>query len=96
MAKPLNGVRILDLTHMLSGPYGAMILADLGAETIKVEPLKGRGHAQAAGLGSAQLPRRAGRLFHHAQPQQAERGRWTSKARPAWRCSTIWCAAPTW
>ena len=29
MAKPLRGVRVLDLTHMLSGPYGAMILADL-------------------------------------------------------------------
>ena len=43
MAKPLAGLRILDLTHMLSGPYGAMILADLGAETIKVEPLKGEG-----------------------------------------------------
>jgi CoA:oxalate CoA-transferase len=43
MAKPLRGVRILDLTHMLSGPYGAMILADLGAETIKIEPLKGEG-----------------------------------------------------
>lgn len=41
--KPLSGVRILDLTHMLSGPYGAMILADLGAETIKVEPLTGEG-----------------------------------------------------
>ncbi|MDP5071040.1 MAG: CoA transferase [Congregibacter sp.] len=43
MAKPLSGLRILDLTHMLSGPYGAMILADLGAETIKVEPLAGEG-----------------------------------------------------
>ncbi len=43
MTKPLAGLRILDLTHMLSGPYGAMILADLGAETIKVEPLKGEG-----------------------------------------------------
>lgn len=41
--KPLRGVRVLDLTHMLSGPYGAMILADLGAETIKVEPLAGEG-----------------------------------------------------
>ncbi|MDT8319789.1 MAG: CoA transferase [Xanthomonadales bacterium] len=41
--KPLQGVRILDLTHMLSGPYGSMILADLGAETIKVEPLQGEG-----------------------------------------------------
>jgi crotonobetainyl-CoA:carnitine CoA-transferase CaiB-like acyl-CoA transferase len=43
MNKPLNGLRVLDLTHMLSGPYGAMILADLGAETIKVEPLQGEG-----------------------------------------------------
>jgi CoA:oxalate CoA-transferase len=43
MTKPLAGLRILDLTHMLSGPYGAMILADLGAETIKVEPLAGEG-----------------------------------------------------
>lgn len=29
---------MLDLTHMLSGPYGAMLLTDLGARTIKVEP----------------------------------------------------------
>jgi len=43
MAKPLAGIRVLDLTHMLSGPFGSMILADLGAETIKVEPLKGEG-----------------------------------------------------
>lgn len=41
MNKPLVGVRVLDLTHMLSGPYGGMILADLGAETIKIEPLSG-------------------------------------------------------
>lgn len=43
MSKPLEGIRILDLTHMLSGPYAGMILADLGAETIKVEPLTGEG-----------------------------------------------------
>jgi CoA:oxalate CoA-transferase len=43
MNKPLVGVRILDLTHMLAGPYAGMILADLGAETIKVEPLTGEG-----------------------------------------------------
>jgi CoA:oxalate CoA-transferase len=43
MSKPLEGIRVLDLTHMLSGPYGSMILADLGAETIKVEPLQGEG-----------------------------------------------------
>jgi len=43
MTKPLEGVRIIDLTHMLSGPYAGMLLADLGAESIKVEPLKGEG-----------------------------------------------------
>ena len=52
MNQSLKGVRVLDLTHMLSGPYGSMILADLGAETIKVEPLGGRGHAQAFGVRS--------------------------------------------
>jgi crotonobetainyl-CoA:carnitine CoA-transferase CaiB-like acyl-CoA transferase len=36
--KSLANVLILDLTHMLSGPYGAMLLTDLGARTIKVEP----------------------------------------------------------
>jgi len=43
MKQPLENIRILDLTHMLSGPYGSMILADLGADTIKVEPLQGEG-----------------------------------------------------
>lgn len=35
---PLEGITLLDLTHMLSGPYGTLLLTDLGAHTIKVEP----------------------------------------------------------
>ena len=36
--KALSDIVMLDLTHMLSGPFAAMLLADLGARTIKVEP----------------------------------------------------------
>ena len=37
MAGPLNNVRVLDLSSMISGPLGAMILADQGADVIKIE-----------------------------------------------------------
>ena len=36
--KALSDLVVIDLTHMLSGPFGGMLLADLGARTIKVEP----------------------------------------------------------
>ena len=40
---PLTGVVVLDLGQYLAGPYGAMLLGDLGAEVIKVEPVRGDG-----------------------------------------------------
>ena len=38
---PLSGVVVLDLGQYLAGPFGPMVLADLGAEVIKVEPVRG-------------------------------------------------------
>jgi crotonobetainyl-CoA:carnitine CoA-transferase CaiB-like acyl-CoA transferase len=38
---PLQGLRIIDVTHAAAGPFAAMLLADLGAEVIKVEPPTG-------------------------------------------------------
>ena len=37
----LSGVKVIDLTRVLSGPFCTMLLADMGAEVIKIEPPKG-------------------------------------------------------
>ena len=49
---PLAGIRVVEFTHMVMGPTCGMILADLGAEVIKVEPLTGDNTRRLLGSGA--------------------------------------------
>jgi crotonobetainyl-CoA:carnitine CoA-transferase CaiB-like acyl-CoA transferase len=51
-ALPLEGVRVVEFTHMVMGPTCGMILADLGAEVIKIEPLGGDNTRKLLGSGA--------------------------------------------
>ena len=49
---PLQGIRVVEFTHMVMGPTCGLVLADLGAEVIKVEPLAGDATRRLLGSGS--------------------------------------------
>src|SRR5690348_6892149 len=51
-ALPLAGVRVIEFSHMVMGPTCGMILGDLGAEVIKVEPLAGDNTRRLLGAGA--------------------------------------------
>ena len=62
---PLAGIRVLEFSHMIMGPSCGMILADLGADVVKVEP-------GPAGDNSRRLTGAAIGFFPTLQPQQAQ------------------------
>ncbi|MEM5389611.1 CaiB/BaiF CoA-transferase family protein [Paraburkholderia phymatum] len=51
-ALPFSGVRVVEMTHMVMGPTCGMVLADLGAEVIKVEPIAGDSTRALRGSGA--------------------------------------------
>ena len=54
--QPLAGLRVVEFTHMVMGPTCGMILADMGAEVIKVEPIDGEGTRRLLGAGAGFFP----------------------------------------
>lgn len=53
---PLTGIRVIEFSHMVMGPSTGVILADLGAEVIKIEPIGGDRTRQLLGSGSGYFP----------------------------------------
>ena len=53
---PLTGLRVVEFTHMVMGPTCGMVLADMGAETIKVEPIEGDRTRHLLGSGAGFFP----------------------------------------
>ncbi len=56
MARPLEGIRVVEFTHMVMGPAAGQILADLGAEVVKVEPIGGDATRRLLGSGAGYFP----------------------------------------
>ena len=54
--QPLEGIRVVEMSHMVMGPACGMILVQLGAEVIKVEPPKGDKTRDLRGMGTAFFP----------------------------------------
>jgi len=54
--QPLKGLRVVEFTHMVMGPTCAMVLADMGAEVVKVEPIDGEGTRRLLGAGAGFFP----------------------------------------
>ena len=54
--QPLTGLRVIEFTHMVMGPACGMVLADMGAEVIKIEPIDGDRTRRLLGAGSGFFP----------------------------------------
>src|SRR3954453_16874139 len=54
--QPLKGLRVVEFTHMVMGPTCGMVLADLGAEVVKIEPVDGDRTRRLLGAGSGFFP----------------------------------------
>ena len=94
--QPLRGLRVVEFTHMVMGPTCGMVLADMGAEVIKVEPIDGDRTRRLLGAGTGFFPmfnrnkKSIAVDLHTAQGAEVARRPATSQ-RPAASSSTAFC-----
>jgi len=88
---PLAGTRVVDLTRILAGPLCTMMLGDMGAEIIKVEPPGSGDDTRAWGL-----PFVAGEAAYFLGVNRNKRSLTLNMAAPPGRrCCKSWSSAPT-
>ncbi len=56
MTKPLAGIKVIEFSHMVMGPAAGLMLADMGADVIKVEPIGGDKTRRLRGAGAGYFP----------------------------------------
>ena len=66
MTLPLEGVRVVEYAQYVAGPLCGVLLADLGAEVVKVEPPAGDGYRHVMPVGTGRRP-----LLRPAEPREA-------------------------
>ena len=88
-----EGVRVLDLSRMLAGPYGSMLLADMGAEVIKIEEPDGGDPMRV--MGPPFLPEGESAYFLSINRNKKSLAS-TSRRRPAARSSSTSPPRPMW
>ena len=77
--QPLRGLRVVEFTHMVMGPTCGMVLADMGAEVIKIEPIDGDRTRRLLGAGSGFFPmfnrnkKSIAIVLHHAEGVEVAR-----------------------
>ena len=54
--RPLEGIRVLEFTHAVMGPVAGLILAEMGAEVIHIEPPHGDSTRRLKGFGTGYFP----------------------------------------
>lgn len=75
--RPLEGIRVVEMSHMIMGPSCGMFLGMLGAEVVKVEPPEGDKTRNLTGMGRPFFP-----LFNRQEvgPARSQIGRRTPRA----------------